>query len=726
MRTIRVLLIVIVGSLGDWAVKGDNDDLFSSIAEVERLYQIEVGFSRDILSFTELLERSAQAFRKYVDLTYPEGPMSGDIDIESYVGNPLNAFGMVGRLGTNFQDLNLKSLLTDSSLPDLQRKLANDSLLFPTLSNFEEVVSSIGLLQEAYALNCSDLANGIIQVRGKSFQSDHILDARELVEIGIGACNQGWWDNGLSWLKIAQKRDKGQDPAFTEALKRKIKSGEIYHDKLLDQRGQFGKDHRCFSKPFDPKLRKKKKFKKISANPFQAELLKHTLFDLSVSQTTRVALSHEMCRNGVRPWRSPEMDTQLRCRWLHHSNPFLRLAPFKMELVNEQPFVCQFHDFMHNNEMEHFQAYAKPNLFRSVTGHEDQKRTNKIRTSKQAWLRESWFTFNVSQTAESVKDMEIPPIPFNPMKYVQVVDRHGFNTAKRIKMATGLETQKPFSAEAFQVANYGLGGHYQLHIDSQGYFDGEIGRVTSPEQFRHNTVVGDRLATFMAYLSDVQAGGHTVFPLLGISAQPTKGSAIFWINLQSTGKRDSLTTHGGCPVLLGSKWITNKWISSNDQFQTLPCPLSPSQGNYPVFQRWTPRAAQHTMKMDQRTTYLLVVYTGMCLASAFAGDEGHENNEIAQHTLKEALEAKMASHASAVRRQIKVLDNFLNTYYSDYNYTKEDAHEYVSNPINTYMLIKRTSLEWPQIKKVLFNDTLDRDYEEIVALSESINASNDP
>ena len=49
--------------------------------------------------------------------------------------------------------------------------------------------------------------------------------------------------------------------------------------------------------------------------------------------------------------------------------------------------------------------------------------------------------------------------------------------------------------------------------------------------------VGNRLATVMFYLTDLQ-GGRTAFPSLGVSVQPRAGSAVFWYNLQrGTGVR---------------------------------------------------------------------------------------------------------------------------------------------------------------------------------------------
>ncbi|KAK4299461.1 hypothetical protein Pmani_028247 [Petrolisthes manimaculis] len=65
---------------------------------------------------------------------------------------------------------------------------------------------------------------------------------------------------------------------------------------------------------------------------------------------------------------------------------------------------------------------------------------------------------------------------------------------------------------------------------------------------------GDRIATFMVYLSDVSAGGRTGFPKAGVSVVPKAGSAVFWYNLKRNGEVNWNTKHCGCPVLLGNKW----------------------------------------------------------------------------------------------------------------------------------------------------------------------------
>ncbi len=61
----------------------------------------------------------------------------------------------------------------------------------------------------------------------------------------------------------------------------------------------------------------------------------------------------------------------------------------------------------------------------------------------------------------------------------------------------------------FQVETLGIGGSYHSNTQS-------------------NNQSKQPSATFTMFLTNVEAGGATVFPNLGISVWPEKGSALFW------------------------------------------------------------------------------------------------------------------------------------------------------------------------------------------------------
>ena len=61
-----------------------------------------------------------------------------------------------------------------------------------------------------------------------------------------------------------------------------------------------------------------------------------------------------------------------------------------------------------------------------------------------------------------------------------------------------------------------------------------------------------------------------------------------------------------------------------------------------------------------------------------------------------------------------MLDTFLDTYYENHNYTEDDAEEYVSHPLNTFSLIKRTAMDWPQVQKRLFGDKTKENLEKML------------
>ena len=77
--------------------------------------------------------------------------------------------------------------------------------------------------------------------------------------------------------------------------------------------------------------------------------------------------------------------------------------------------------------------------------------------------------------------------------------------AKKIELATQLQTQTQMAASPMQVTNYGLGGLCEIHVDPHGYIQGN--EVPKSRDYLYNT--GDMIGTFMAWLKDTEAGGGT-------------------------------------------------------------------------------------------------------------------------------------------------------------------------------------------------------------------------
>ena len=109
------------------------------------------------------------------------------------------------------------------------------------------------------------------------------------------------------------------------------------------------------------------------------------------------------------------------------------------------------------------------------------------------------------------------------------------------------------NAESFQLVRYGVGQEYKPHFDTF-----ELDSVSGKQAQKRG---GQRVVTAILYLNEVQQGGKTNFPNIGIEVKPQKGSLLIFHNCrEGTDSRHPKSLHGGMPVLKGEKWITNLWF----------------------------------------------------------------------------------------------------------------------------------------------------------------------
>ena len=280
-----------------------------------------------------------------------------------------------------------------------------------------------------------------------------------------------------------------------------------------------------------------------------------------------------------------------KCHFVHHFTPMLKLGPFHLEVKLYYPFRSIIHDFFTEKEMDWMLEYSKPRLTASREGAVPSSTTSQTKSDLRykhnertgysvakavtTWLQ--GIKYNETQQYIIVRSkgerivVEHPPLK-DPYSYI-IEHKILYDVSKKIELATNFNVTSRHGASRYQTTNYGLSGMVVPHIDPYGYESG----VKLVEDRFGLTRTGDYIATFMGWIGHTQAGGNTAFidkEYEGI-VEPTKGSAAFWMNLSSCHLKDPGSSHGGCPVLKGSKWIINKWIYSWDQWKNLPCYLEP-------------------------------------------------------------------------------------------------------------------------------------------------------
>ncbi|XP_045898830.1 prolyl 4-hydroxylase subunit alpha-1-like, partial [Micropterus dolomieu] len=128
----------------------------------------------------------------------------------------------------------------------------------------------------------------------------------------------------------------------------------------------------------------------------------------------------------------------------------------------------------------------------------------------------------------SVVFLLLAPLLTSCQQLVQPVDCSDIYKQDK-SVPSGVYTIYPLGERsAVQVANYGVGGQYEPHFD--------FGRKDEPDAFEE-LGTGNRIATWLLYMSDVQAGGATVFTDVGASVRPKKVQFTLVLQLHQASRR---------------------------------------------------------------------------------------------------------------------------------------------------------------------------------------------
>ncbi|GJP39780.1 hypothetical protein CLOM_g24124 [Closterium sp. NIES-68] len=213
-----------------------------------------------------------------------------------------------------------------------------------------------------------------------------------------------------------------------------------------------------------------------------------------------------------------------------------RSVPEAMDrrLISWEPRAFLFHNFLSAKECLYLIHKAAPNMVKSTVVDSDSggSYSSKIRTSSGSFLSRGSDEV-VTAIEKRISDFSHLPVD------------HG---------------------EAIHVLHYEASQEYQAHFD---YFHDDINTRNG----------GQRLATVLMYLSDVEEGGETVFPAAELTpanihsplppdsqlsqcakgmlaVKPKRGDALLFWNLKPDTTLDPKSLH----VIRGNKWSATKWI----------------------------------------------------------------------------------------------------------------------------------------------------------------------
>ncbi|KAE8628035.1 hypothetical protein XENTR_v10007278 [Xenopus tropicalis] len=442
-------------------------DMYSSMASIQQAVGMEGALLQHLGQYLQQETQRLSDLRRFYEKVQASHQAGGPP-----VQDPILAYTLLKRLQSEWMNVVHSSEANENiqALKEGYEKVKQD---LPAPEDVEGAAKALMRLQDVYSLNVNGLARGMFQRSSSSdtkllYNPPHlsIMSADDCFHIGKVAYDMEDYYHSIPWLEEAVSRFRGSygnwrtedEGSLEEALDylafSYYKAGNISHALDLSRE--------CLL--YDPDngrlARNIAKYEQIlyESPTADADAEEMKLQRPNVTHLKTRDLYEGLCQTlGSQP--TSYEDPHMSCMYDTNSHPYLLLQPMKKEIVSLRPQVVLYHDFVSDLEAEKIKELASPWLHRSVVASGEKQAEAEYRISKSAWLKDTIHPF------------------------VQNLDT-------RISAVTGLNAHPPY-AEYLQVVNYGIGGHYEPHFD----------HATSRKSPLYRTNTGNRLATFMIYVS---------------------------------------------------------------------------------------------------------------------------------------------------------------------------------------------------------------------------------
>ncbi|KAJ8266831.1 hypothetical protein GJAV_G00135170 [Gymnothorax javanicus] len=550
--------LVLFATVICWLSCCTKAEIFTSIGQMTDLLYTEKELVQSLKEYIQAEEAKLSAVKSWANKLDALTQLSTS-DPEGYLAHPVNAYKLMKRLNTEWSEL--ESLVLQDPSDGFIANMSVHRPYFPDEEDEKGAAKALMRLQDTYRLDSESFSKG----RLPGVRYNALLSVDDCFDMGRTAYNEGDHYHSVLWMQQALRQlDAGEDATTAKSdvldyLSYSVyQLGDLPRAVELTRRLVFidpshqraGGNLRYFERLLSAEMRESEK---RPSDPAAERPIELGTYERPQDHLPERDAYEALCRGeGIKM--TPQRQSTLFCRYHDgNRNPRLLLAPMKEEDEWDSPHIVRYLNALSDAEIEKIKELAKPRLSRAT-----------VRDPKSGVLTVAHYRVSKSAWLDGPEDPVIARVN------------------QRIEDITGLSVD---TAELLQVANYGVGGQYEPHFDfSRRPFDSNLmtdgNRLATylhykdePDAFK-TLGTGNRVATFLNYMSDVEAGGATVFPDFGAAIKPRKGTAVFWYNLFRSGQGDYRTRHAACPVLVGSKWVSNKWIHERGQEFRRPCGLT--------------------------------------------------------------------------------------------------------------------------------------------------------